>query len=393
MKKVSILTPCYNGALFIKRYMDMLMEQQVPDMELILVDDGSTDDTADIVKGYKDILAQHDIELHYVFQQHQGQAVAINNGLPYVTGEYLIYPDSDDILLPGSIRRRAEFLDSHPDYDLVGTRGWDVLEGDFKPLKNADFSQEEEVDDLFTTLIEKGWNTFTCSYMVRTAKLFATIPEGQIYTNKSCTLQDVQLLLLSAYNSKCGFLQEYLYKRVIRSGSHSNDNKTYLEEAVRCEAVKDVFMGTLKQLNLEKDKFNYYKKCVHDRYHGQIKALIFNYLLVNEPVEMKHKIQQFLAGRKLALFGTGTDCNNAVKAFKEADVDIELFIDNNPAKQESSLAGKKIVGITEIIPRKNDYFVLIMTDRYKTAIAQQLKGLGFHENQEYCIYNRFRELL
>ena len=54
---------------------------------------------------------------------------------------------------------------------------------------------------------------------------------------------------------------------------------------------------------------------------------------------------------------------------------------------------KDFVVFVEVKTRKNDYFVLIMTDRYKTAIAQQLKGLGFHENQEYCIYNRFRELL
>lgn len=393
MKKVSILTPCYNGAAFIKRYMDMIMAQQVLNMELIFVDDGSTDDTAAIVKGYKDILAQHDIELHYMYCYHQGIAGAINTGLPYVTGEYLIYPDIDDILLPGSISKRVKFLDSHGDYDVVGTRGWDVLNSDLKPMKDADFSQEEEVENLVTALIENGWNTFTCSYMLRTSKLFAAIPNKKIYANRGCTQQDVQLLLLAAYNSRCGFLQEYLYKRVVRADSDSNIKKTYLEYAVRFEALEDVFCTVLRQLAVPEEKYKYYKKCLHDRYHGQIKALMLNYLFTYEPEIMKKKLEAMLQGRKLALFGTGRDGQDAIKAVLSARVNVDVLIDNSNVKQGTELMGVKIVSIDEILSDKEQYFIAVTTDRYKKEISSQLDELGFIRNKDYCTYNNLIKLI
>jgi glycosyltransferase involved in cell wall biosynthesis len=104
MKKVSIITPCYNGESFVSRYLDTILNQSYNNLELILVNDGSTDQTEAIVMSYKPKFKEVGIEFIYMYQEHAGQAAALNQGLKIFTGDYLTWPDSDYQLIV--LRRR-----------------------------------------------------------------------------------------------------------------------------------------------------------------------------------------------------------------------------------------------------------------------------------------------
>lgn len=108
--RVSVVTPVYNGEQFLKRFLDSLLSQTYMDMEVILVDDGSSDHTLDIAKSYTDAFCHKGYPFKIIQAKHKNASAAINQGLPYVTGEYLIWPDSDDVLKHESVEKRVRFL-------------------------------------------------------------------------------------------------------------------------------------------------------------------------------------------------------------------------------------------------------------------------------------------
>lgn len=90
MSQISVIIPVYNGALFIQQALDSIQQQAVLIQEVIVVDDGSTDRTAEIVE-------QHPIVTHYHFQQNRGPQYARSKGLELSTGDIITFLDADDV--------------------------------------------------------------------------------------------------------------------------------------------------------------------------------------------------------------------------------------------------------------------------------------------------------
>ena len=128
-KLVSIVSPCYNGESYLARYFDAILAQTYRPLELILVNDGSKDKTEEIVLSYADKLKASNIDFKYIKKENQGSGAAVNDGLKYITGEYLIWPDTDDFLMPESIEKRVRFLETNLEYGFVTTDGQTYLEG------------------------------------------------------------------------------------------------------------------------------------------------------------------------------------------------------------------------------------------------------------------------
>ena len=117
--RVSIVTPVYNGETHLAKMLDSVLAQTYPDVEMILVDDGSADGTVRAAQNYSEKFEEKGYGYRIVRAEHKNASAAINQGLPFVSGEYLIWPDSDDYLEPESIRRRVDFLRQHPQYACV----------------------------------------------------------------------------------------------------------------------------------------------------------------------------------------------------------------------------------------------------------------------------------
>ena len=150
---VSILTPCYNGEKFIHRLLDSVLAQTYPDVEMIVVDDGSTDRSYDIVRGYVPRFEERGYSLRCIRQPNSGQSVAIDNGLKLIHGEFLVWPDSDDFYastftIAKMVRRLAE---ASSEFAMVRTMERLVDENDFgKELRvHGANAQEEEPARLF----------------------------------------------------------------------------------------------------------------------------------------------------------------------------------------------------------------------------------------------------
>ena len=113
MPKVTILTPLYNGEQYIEQAILGILGQSYRDFEYYIINDGSTDHGADIIRRITDK------RVNIIEQDNKGAAAAINNGLRRALGEYVGFCDQDDIWLSDKLERQVAFLDAHPDADVV----------------------------------------------------------------------------------------------------------------------------------------------------------------------------------------------------------------------------------------------------------------------------------
>ena len=93
---VSIIVPCYNAAATLGRFMDSVMNQTYSYIQVIAINDGSTDQTAEILKNYKAKFVTSEREFIIITQKNLGLGSAINSGLKHIQGEYICWADPDD---------------------------------------------------------------------------------------------------------------------------------------------------------------------------------------------------------------------------------------------------------------------------------------------------------
>lgn len=103
---VSIITPCYNGGRYVAETIESVKRQTYPNWEMIIIDDGSTDDSAEIIAGY----AQDDPRIKMIRQHNAGTATARNAGMRCAKGRYIALLDADDLWEPVFLQRQLEFM-------------------------------------------------------------------------------------------------------------------------------------------------------------------------------------------------------------------------------------------------------------------------------------------
>ena len=113
--KVSAVIPVFNGALHLSSMLDSILGQTYSSIEVILVDDGSADKTLEVAESYREKFVSKGYDYRIVQSEHKNASAALNRGFPYVTGEYLIWPDSDDRLEKESVETRVRFLQENPE--------------------------------------------------------------------------------------------------------------------------------------------------------------------------------------------------------------------------------------------------------------------------------------
>ncbi|WP_445302232.1 glycosyltransferase [Microcoleus sp. F4-D5] len=118
--RVSVIIPTYNCDCYILRAVESVIDQTYQDWEIIIVDDGSTDNTRQILEPYCDFI-------QYVYQENQGAAIARNRGCELAKGEFLAFLDSDDFFLPEKLEKQIACFDADPRLDLVQT-GWLIVD-------------------------------------------------------------------------------------------------------------------------------------------------------------------------------------------------------------------------------------------------------------------------
>lgn len=296
-KKVSIISPCYNGEKYLHIFLDSIINQTYKNIELILINDGSTDNSLNVIKEYIRKFENQNMKLIVLNQENKGQAAAVNLGLKHFTGECMMWMDSDDYLMPNAIQKKVCNLENNPDVDFNLCKGFVVNENDLDNPISTIFRKKTNPDNLFYDLIVER-NVVFCpgTIFVRSKALKKVIPNLNIYESREG--QNWQLMLPLAYSLKYDYIDDVLFKYVVHNNSHSHVSRTYSEQIQRRDNFVALIGKTIDNINEmnneEKEKWKNISY-LHNL-HAKLKLAI-----VYDEKKDYNKIKQELKNKKFKL--------------------------------------------------------------------------------------------
>lgn len=157
----SVIIPAYNAALYIKESIGSVLKQTFSDFEIVVVDDGSKDETGEIVKTIKDD------RIHYIYQPNGGVSSARNTGISNAKGEYICFLDADDFWKPNHLEVIEKLIEKYPAADVFLT-GHEVLlcDGHCVTRVCPEVAGDSQIDNMFEYIVKHGYffhtNSIAC---------------------------------------------------------------------------------------------------------------------------------------------------------------------------------------------------------------------------------------
>ena len=218
---VSVIMPVYNASMFLREALDSILGQTLADIEVICVDDGSTDDSADIIAGY----AAKDPRVKLVRQENGGAGRARNNGIAYARGDYVHYMDSDDWLeLDAYEKASRRMASSGVDVCIFQSRTFDFGTGEMMPRVKT-FRLDGHISDFDANPLY-----FVRNYVVPWDKLIrreVITGNGLLYDEISCANdRSFYFSLVKKAGSIMVCKDQLIYHRVNNPGSLVGVNRS-----------------------------------------------------------------------------------------------------------------------------------------------------------------------
>lgn len=246
MKKVSVIIPVYNVENYLRKCLDSLVNQTLKDIEIIVVNDGTTDNSQEIIDEY---VKKYPKKVVSVIQENGGQGTARNTGLLYAKGEYIGYVDSDDYVeenMYEELYKKAKVDDS----DIV-------ICGNNVVKENYDFLSKEEVDKEFLLGKMAVWNKIYKKNI---------IVDNKIQFRSKVWYEDLDFTMKVYFSSKkISYVDKTLYNYLLREGSTMNNNniKRNLELIQAFDSLID-YCKDKKIYNKAKDEIEFL--CIYHMY-------------------------------------------------------------------------------------------------------------------------------
>lgn len=361
--------PAFNRESYINEAIESILNQTFQDFELVIIDDGSTDNTVDIIKNYEDPRIK--------FIQHQvnkGVASARNTGYLAAQGEYIVIADSDDINLPTKLEEQVNFLDNHPEFDIVGCHYQHFNSEDDSLVRIESFPDDNDYIRAHALI----WNAQAPASMFRKEKIknegyflhnttyraavdsewFANQPTSIKFTNIPKVLylyriHPQQITVRNNASSIKTFYQNLRVELLNQLGIFPNDTQQkfqyllannydekiedieelqqWLEQILYANKImKKYNQRILKQILLERYiricSFNGYNPLSFEKYKDDINTLLKTSFSV---FKTNNELLQLFSEKKIAIFGTLFKAEQIIKKLEiELNIPINYLIDN-----------------------------------------------------------------
>ena len=268
MNKVSIIIPIYNAELYFREMLDSVLAQTWQNIQLIAVNDGSTDHSESIFREYEPGLKKRFSEVIYLrHEQNLSASEAVNTALPFCDGEYLCCVDADDILMPDNIRKKAEYLDQFPSLALVRNNGVRFC------LESREYSElarpeDKQVRSVFKDLLFSGTFCHDGCYLLRSEAFFSCYPDRKIPVSRQG--QNMQMLLPPASLSDCGYIDDILFQYRIHAANHSLSFRKLPDLLERKREFEQLQLAVLPHCQCDQELW---KEKIHDYWLREIENL------------------------------------------------------------------------------------------------------------------------
>ena len=221
MKKISIIISVYNEENYLKRCLDSVISQSYKNLEIIIVDDGSTDNSLNICLEYQ----KNDKRIKVIHQENKGLCASRNNGLSNATGDYIWFIDGDDFIEENSLEVIKPYLNN---YDIIVFNYNEVR--DNKLIKMNDTKEYDNVNKKYILGYIGVWNKIFKREILEGEKF----PEGYMH-------DDIYLIpTFGLKTNKIVFVNEYLYNHVNRSSSITNSGFYLKDKLYALEHLENV---------------------------------------------------------------------------------------------------------------------------------------------------------
>lgn len=232
MPLVSVIIPAYNAEVFLRETIQSILDQTWGNLEIIVVDDGSTDTTAEIAKSFG-------AKIRYLFQENSGGcAVPRNNGIKHAQGDFLIFLDADDLLPPKRVEEQVRFLQQNAQVGLVFSDYVNFDENGDHPQTHFStcprlktLLQDKEtlvIPNACPILAEENFG-IASSFMIRNEmKRYAEEFEPSL---KSC--EDFHFFYRIARHTPTGIINKVGMRRRMHDGNMSSHSSRMFEQGIR----------------------------------------------------------------------------------------------------------------------------------------------------------------
>lgn len=228
MVKVSVIIPTYNGDRYIDRAIASVRDSTYRDWELIVIDDGSQDNTRQLLQSYPN-------PIHYIEQDNQGVAAARNRGLASAQGEFIAFLDQDDFFLPEKLSLQVALLESQASLGFVSS-GWEIAQESGKPISAVRPWLEMPKLNLQGIVIWKP--VFLGAMLFR--RFYLELAGG--FNTQLQQTSDVDLVLrLASLNCRADWVKQVT---VVYRQHDRNVSRNTVEQAKELELVLDGFFTT-----------------------------------------------------------------------------------------------------------------------------------------------------
>lgn len=261
MPKVSVIIPTYNYGKYIEKAIDSVLAQTYKDFEIIVVDDGSTDNTREIIQTrYKD-------KVRYFYQENKGAPVARNKGIKESKGEYLAFLDQDDLFHPLNLEKKVDFLDSNSEFGWVYSDYTGITEPGFKKptgniTRKGSAAKYKISGHISKQLIEGYLLSTPSTVMIRRN----VIDKAGCFDEKISHLEDYDLWLRISYWFPIGFIDQELCTVLYHKNSSSSmfdDRDKYYSSRIRINHKIETMYPDLavsiglRWKKIKSDEYNY----------------------------------------------------------------------------------------------------------------------------------------
>ncbi len=356
---ISIVTVCLNSVQTIERAIISVINQNYSDVEIIIIDGGSTDGTVDIIKKYDQFISR------WISEPDKGVYYAMNKGLKKATGEYVCFLNSDDWFEPNVLKNVADF---------IMTTGADVIYGDYNEVTG---------DGLKTRIGAKPISYINVDIPFCHQSAFVKKNRISCFDESYKIAADYKLFS-EMYNA--GYTFRYIPLPIVnfRRGGLADKNENITREEIYSIALKNLTASHKKAITYGPILLNY---IVSYEYNQRIKnGYINNH--VESFVSSKIPMQQ-----DIIIFGTGEIYRKYRSIISSFGCRVKYCVDNN-VKKVNTIDGKDVFLPIKLKEEEN-LAVIVLTENYCFELREQICRMGISESidiYDYCsLKKEFRE--
>lgn len=365
--RVSIVIPVYNGANYMREAIDSALSQTYQNCEVIVVNDGSTDETEQIALSYGD-------RIRYFAKENGGVSTALNLGIQNMTGEYFSWLSHDDVYYPSKVECQMEMLEKSGNKYALVYSGWNCLVMPGKNVKpmppNYRFSKADYQNEILPVLfgLING-----CTMLIHKSHF----DRVGLFDERLMTAQDYDMWFRIFRNQEVIYIEKPLimYRFHEQQGSNTISEFSQNCQDIQLKMIQQVTEGEIENIfgGYYKFYFDMLRMAELNQWIQIMQQMLEAFSKIPEPV---HKVPTI---HELVLYCAGKNGRHLKEELYFRGVDIEQFSDGNPALWNMEIDGIQVIPLSTV---KKDTCIIVTKDN-PDEVVSMICEQGYRNIQTY----------